>query len=96
MPTHPTGVWLTDDGEVVYEQPEGGATQLVAKAGEVSKAVRSRLEALDLTDVDLPPEVDAEAPEEPADKPEAVDTEDAAPVKKAAKRTRKAAAKSSK
>lgn len=35
-----TGVWLTDDGEVVTEQPKGRATQLVSKGGEISKAAQ--------------------------------------------------------
>lgn len=92
MPTHDTGVWLTDDGEVVYEQPKGGSTVLIAKGGEVSAADKQRLAAYGLEDVNLPAEDDAdEAPaEEPAeDEPETVKSEDVKPAKKPAKRARK-------
>lgn len=80
MPIHETGVWLTDDGEVVYEQPKGGSTVLIAKGGEVSAADKQRLAAYGLDDVNLPAE---DVDDKPAEEPEAVKSEDVQPAKKA-------------
>lgn len=91
MPKSDSGVWVTEEGDVVYERPRGRGTQLVAPGGEVSAAARSRVEAHGL-EANLPPE-DASAPEaEKAEAPD-VETADAPPVDTAAvsvKRARKA------
>lgn len=79
MPTHDTGLWLTEDGKVVDSPPEGASTQLVAKGGEISAAAKARLEQAGVT-------VDDTDPQEP----DAVTTDEAAPKKAPAK---KAAAK---
>lgn len=80
MPVSDTGIWLTDDGDVVYKQPRGRATQLVAKGGEIGAAARSRIAALGL-DVDLPEPDATDRPQkavtvETATEPEAVETAD--------------------
>lgn len=55
-----TGIWETEDGEVVYELPRGRATQIVAKGSEIGSAAKSRLAVLGVTVEDDEPKADAD------------------------------------
>lgn len=87
MPISTTGVWIDDaSGEVVFEQPRGRGTQLVAKGSEISKAARTRAQSLGATIPD-DHEPAAATAEKTGDAADAVTTEDVAPAK--AKRSAK-------
>lgn len=92
MPISKTGIWLTEDGDVVYEKPRGRATQLAAKGGEIGATTRAHIAAQGLT-VDLPEADEPDKPQkdvtvETATEPDAVETGDlqAKPARKASKK----------
>lgn len=85
MPRSDTGAWVTDDVEVVFEQPRGGSTQLVAPGGTIYPHAQARAQELGSTIPDDAADAPQEPVEETADAP-AVETA-ALPAK--AKRIRK-------
>lgn len=81
MPIHDTGLWLTEDGEVVTSAPSGGSTMIVAKGGEIGPQHKARLDRLGYS---LNDEGEAVAPEEPEAPKVDGEAKKAAPAKKAA------------
>lgn len=85
MPISETGIWIDDaSGEVVFEQPRGRSTQIVAKGSEINKTARAHLERIGF------------AGELPGDEPDQADEPVSEPVAEPVTTTPKKATRASK